>query len=56
MEIDGAEFDPRVHEAVGSASSADVAEGHVLSVVRTGYRKGDRTIRAPQVIVATKPS
>jgi molecular chaperone GrpE len=52
---EGAEFDPREHEAVGSQPSADVAEGHVLHVVRQGYRKGERVIRPAQVVVATRP-
>jgi molecular chaperone GrpE len=51
---EGAEFDPREHEALGSQPSADVPEGHVLHVVRQGYRKGDRIIRPAQVIVASK--
>ena len=52
---EGAEFDPRVHEAVGSAPSADVPEGHVLHVARQGYRKGDRILRPTQVVVARRP-
>src|SRR5947207_659567 len=52
---DGAEFDPRLHEAVGSAPSAEVPEGHVLHVARQGYRKGDRVLRPTQVIVAKRP-
>jgi molecular chaperone GrpE len=52
---EGAEFDPREHEAVGSQPSADVPEGHVLHVTRPGYRKGDRVIRPAQVIVASRP-
>jgi molecular chaperone GrpE len=52
---EGAVFDPREHEAVGSQPSADVAEGHVLHVVRAGYRKGERVIRPAQVIVAAAP-
>jgi molecular chaperone GrpE len=52
---EGAEFDPREHEAVGSQPTADVAEGHVLHVVRPGYRKGERVIRPAQVIVSTRP-
>jgi molecular chaperone GrpE len=51
---EGADFDPRLHEAVGSAPSADVPEGHVLHVVRQGYRKGDRILRPTQVIVAKR--
>ncbi len=49
---EGAEFDPREHEAVGRQPSPDVPEGHVLHVVRQGYKKGDRVIRPAQVIVA----
>jgi molecular chaperone GrpE len=55
IEADGAEFDPRKHEALGSQPSADVPEGHVLHVVRRGYRAGERVIRPAQVIVAARP-
>jgi molecular chaperone GrpE len=50
---EGAEFNPREHEALGSQPSAEVPEGHVLAVVRQGYRKGERIIRPAQVIVAS---
>jgi molecular chaperone GrpE (heat shock protein) len=40
---------------VGQLPSADVAEGHVLHVVRPGYRRGDRVVRPAQVIVASAP-
>jgi molecular chaperone GrpE len=57
MDAVGAEFDPRQHEAVARApSSGEVPEGHVLHVVRPGYRKGDRVIRPAQVVVASSPS
>jgi molecular chaperone GrpE len=52
---EGAEFDPREHEGVGSQPSAEVPEGHVLHVVRQGYRKGERVIRPAQVIIAAPP-
>jgi len=52
---EGAEFDPREHEGVGRQPSGDVPEGHVLHVIRQGYRKGDRVIRPAQVIIAAKP-
>ncbi|MDQ6673846.1 MAG: nucleotide exchange factor GrpE [Chloroflexota bacterium] len=52
---EGAEFDPREHEALGSQASAEVPEGHVLHVVRQGYRKGERILRPAQVIVASRP-
>jgi molecular chaperone GrpE len=57
IEAQGAEFDPRLHEAVGQApASPAVREGHVLHVARTGYRKGERVVRPAQVIVAASRS
>jgi molecular chaperone GrpE len=53
---ESAEFDPREHEALGSQPSSEVPEGHVLHIVRQGYRKGDRVIRPAQVIIASKPA
>jgi molecular chaperone GrpE len=50
----GDEFDPRLHEALGSVPSADVVEGHVVQVVRQGYRKGDRVLRPTQVVIARR--
>jgi molecular chaperone GrpE len=52
IEAEGAEFDPRLHEAIGSAPASGVPEGHVLHVVRQGYRKGERILRPAQVVVA----
>jgi molecular chaperone GrpE len=52
---EGAEFDPRLHEALGREPRSDVPEGHVVHVIRPGYRKGDRVVRAAQVIVAAAP-
>ncbi len=52
IEADGAEFNPWEHEAVGRVPSADVEEGRVLTVVRQGYRRGDRVIRPAQVVVS----
>jgi molecular chaperone GrpE len=54
IEAVGAEFDPRLHEGVGSQPSAEVPEGKVLHVVRQGYRKGERVLRPAQVIVARR--
>ena len=52
---EGILFDPREHEALGQQPSAEVKEGHILHVVRQGYRKGDRVIRPAQVIIAAPP-
>src|SRR5689334_7274820 len=51
----GAEFDPRLHEAVGSIPSQDQSEGRILHVARQGYRKTDRVLRPTQVVVAARP-
>jgi molecular chaperone GrpE len=56
MEAEGAAFDPREHDAVARQPSEDVPEGHVLHVIRAGYRKGDRVIRPAQVVVASGPA
>jgi len=56
LPAEGALFDPREHEAVGSQPTAEVPEGHVVHVIRPGYRKGDRVIRPAQVIVASPPA
>jgi molecular chaperone GrpE len=55
INAEGTDFDPREHEALGRQPSGDVAEGHVLHVVRQGYRKGERVIRPAQVIIAAQP-
>jgi molecular chaperone GrpE len=49
-----AEFNPWEHEAVSSVPAPGTKEGHVLQVVRAGYRKGDRVIRPAQVVVAAR--
>lgn len=56
-EIDatGKPFDPTVHEALSQQPSADVPEGHVLQLVRRGYRLKDRLVRPAAVVVAAGP-
>ncbi|GAC1317534.1 MAG: hypothetical protein NVSMB2_11380 [Chloroflexota bacterium] len=56
ISAEGAEFDPREHEALGRQLSADIPEGHVLHVIRQGYRKADRVLRPAQVIIAERPA
>lgn len=45
-------FDPHVQEAVSHAYSGTVPEDHVIQVVRSGYRCGDRLLRAASVVVS----
>ena len=56
-EIDtvGAEFDPRVHEAVLTQPS-DQKEGTVTVVLERGYRQGDRVLRPARVAVSSGPA
>jgi len=52
----GAAFDPHLHQAVLQSPSLDVAPGHVMNVIQSGYTLGDRVLRPAGVIVATEPS
>jgi molecular chaperone GrpE len=54
IEVQGAQFDPREHEAVTYQPTTDAEEGTILHMVRPGYRKGDRVIRPAQVVVARR--
>ena len=47
----GVEFDPTVHEAL-IQQPGDVELDTVSQVLRSGYKSGDRVLRAAQVIVA----
>lgn len=49
----GVVFDPHFHEALMQQPSSEVPEDHVAQVLRIGYQKGERVIRAAQVVVST---
>ena len=51
----GEVFDPNVHEAVLQQPTAEVAPDHVALVLRSGFKMGERVVRAAQVAVATPP-
>jgi molecular chaperone GrpE len=57
QEIDptGQPFDPKFHESVAQQPSAEVAEGRVLQVLRSGYLLNDRLLRAASVVVSSGP-
>jgi molecular chaperone GrpE len=46
---EGEAFDPSVHEAVAHETSPDAAGPTVTTVMRRGYRFGDRVLRAAMV-------
>jgi molecular chaperone GrpE len=48
----GVEFDPTIHEALIQQPGQDIEVDTVSQVLRSGYRSGDRVLRAAQVIVA----
>ena len=52
IEAQGKYFDPSEHEALAQQESRDCKDGHVLIVVRQGYKLHDRVLRPAQVIVA----
>ncbi len=55
IEAVGAEFDPRVHEAIEMVEKPDVPDHQVFEEVRRGYRIKDRLLRPAMVRVASNP-
>ncbi|GHD02702.1 nucleotide exchange factor GrpE [Zhihengliuella salsuginis] len=53
IEEAGVEFDPNFHEALMQQPNAEVPSDHVAQVLRVGYKKGERVMRAAGVIVST---
>ena len=56
IEAKGKPFDPRLHEAISQAPSAEVAPGTVLNELQKGYKLGDRLLRPASVVVAIAPA
>ncbi|MFC9352485.1 nucleotide exchange factor GrpE [Arthrobacter sp. NPDC057013] len=48
----GVEFDPTIHEALIQQPGDDIEVDTVSQVLRSGYKSGERVLRAAQVIVA----
>ena len=55
VEAIGQPFDPWKFEAVQYEESAEIEEGNVVRVLRDGYARHDKILRAAQVIVAKRP-
>lgn len=52
----GERFDPEQHEALLEVDAPEGVEpGRIVQVVREGYRRGDRPLRAARVVVAGRP-
>ncbi len=57
LDLDGAEFDPNVAEAVAVVPAASPeADGKIAKTLQPGYRLGDRVIRPARVVVSRLPS
>jgi molecular chaperone GrpE len=52
----GLRFDPNFHECIAHQPSAEVAEEHVMQVVRHGYTLNGRLLRPASVIVSSGPA
>jgi molecular chaperone GrpE len=51
----GEEFDPRVHEALGTVERDDVPDQYVAEEIRRGYKIRERLLRPALVRVASNP-
>jgi len=52
IEALGADFDPKIHQAVIQESSPGHRDGEVIGELRKGYMRGDRLLRPAMVKVA----
>jgi molecular chaperone GrpE len=52
---EGAKFDPRHHEALGSVERPDLPDQHVAEEIRRGYKLRDKLLRPALVRVASNP-
>ena len=56
VESVGTQFDPRVHEALGSIETAEHPDHQVLEEIRRGYKLRDKLLRPALVRIASNPS
>lgn len=52
MQVDGAQFDPNMHEAISQEPSNEFESGQVIEVLRNGYMIGERVLRPASVRIA----
>ena len=53
VETVGAQFDPRIHEALGSIETAEFPDHQVIEEIRRGYKIRERLLRPAMVKIAT---
>jgi len=51
----GAQFDPRIHEALGSIETKEFPDHQVLEEIRRGYKIRDKLLRPALVRIAANP-
>lgn len=56
IEAKGKPFDPRLHEAIGRVTTAEVPPGAIAVERQKGYTIGDRLLRPAMVEVAVAPA
>jgi molecular chaperone GrpE len=56
VETVGAQFDPRIHEALGSIETLEFPDHQVLEEIRRGYKIRDRLLRPAMVKIAVNKS
>lgn len=52
----GAQFDPRIHEALGSIETVEFPDHQVLEEIRRGYKIRERLLRPAMVRIAVNPA
>jgi molecular chaperone GrpE len=52
VETVGTQFDPRVHEALGSIETAEYPDHQVIEEIRKGYKLRDKLLRPALVKIA----
>src|SRR5580704_12025102 len=55
VESVGAQFDPRIHEALGSIETKEHPDHQVLEEIRRGYKIRDKLLRPALVRIAANP-
>ena len=56
VETVGAQFDPRIHEALGSIETAELPDHQVVEEIRRGYKIRERLLRPAMVKIAVNPA
>jgi len=56
VETVGAQFDPRIHEALGSIETAEFPDHQVIEEIRRGYKIRERLLRPAMVKIAVNPA